>query len=211
MSLIRNILMAGFLVISSVLMAETPPKEAVDAAKIGLDRYMGALPKNSLEELEVFSKGKPLNIRIGDAYRVYSIDPTKLLGYKAGDSIDSMLMDSSLWMFMLSSGNDVKCVIEVVYRDNLWRAISIGKSGLAKNISDTKKKIGATEIRYARVLQSNSDFIITPTNELVPLDSARMILKPKQGTRGFDIDRYTLREVSKGLSPTVRENMGVEK
>jgi len=115
------------------------PSDVIQAAEEGLPGFLSNLPPSEMENFG-FSEGDNLDEAVlGRPFLNYVILSTRVRNYKEGDSIYSVLTQSSEWYFPIMIGDETKCLLRVEKGDDGWEAVVLGYAGLAKRVALVRK------------------------------------------------------------------------
>ncbi len=174
------------------IMPESPSEDVLRAAEAGLEEFAPMLNDLYNEPLSV----RPERCTLGFAFRIYTIDPHKLIN-QADPDISAITLPIDTWRFAVVSDGTPIALLTVEKRNGEYKAVGIGATGLAKEMSwvyqDLQPK--AYNLRFVRIYQATSDIIeatdtSTHSIQYAPLTSARISL---------GLDDPVIRSYSRGV------------
>lgn len=197
----------------AALPAEKPaPPEVLKAAEQGLISFLKAIPAAEREHYG-FSATDNLSLaKLEEPFRVFTINPDKILNYKPAIELTSLVSATDLWFFPVSLAGTVRTILTVDKMEGQWQAVAIGSSGLAKQLEEviqTYPKSAGYSFQFVRIYQARSDFVMLSRNEIskmVPLESARMALRIEAQKAAFENLQNPVQIIPK-LKPLVRQNL----
>jgi hypothetical protein len=71
---------------------------------------------------------------LGEPFNLYTIKPSALLAYQAGDSVPALLTQTNIWYFPVMIQNEVRALLAVSQQDGKWQAVGFGYVNLAKQL-----------------------------------------------------------------------------
>lgn len=203
-----------FMIAQSVSATETPPAEVVNAAKEGLSTFLQAIPQQILPQFGFQSAKETEGAELGEGFQIFTIFPDQLLNDdKNLSDLDSLIVPTDLWEFLVLKDNQAKCVLTVDFFKNRWTTVGIGSSGLAvelKKIVESWPTSGGYQHTLIRIYQAKSDFVEISKEEtsigLIPLTSARVAMGMADHNLN-PLDLQDSRSVLSSLIPIIRENL----
>jgi hypothetical protein len=210
-----KVVVVMFIMIMSVKMAQavdnTPPPEALDAAKAAIGAFFGNADQEKLENFGFNNHEEFKNAYIGDGFKVYFLHPGTVLNTIHASSLLSIAIDTNNWQFLILSIRGVACLVTVDYIDNQWIAVSVGGAGLAKQLHEmiqTWPKSDGYEVALIKSLQAKSDFLEVYQDKkqigIVPLTSVNIALNRANGENTMMLKADDILET---LSPVVKQNL----
>ena len=185
-------------------MIEMPPEAAAKAAQGGLARYLSAAISDN-PTLYGFSSAMELQAaKLDDPFRVYTLDPDKLLTADLPTSLDSLVMPTNQWFFpVMAPDGTYRSILAVDQLQGNWEAVSFGSTGLSIQLDRFVDHWGALQSRqfkFVRIYQAFSDLILRrQENEvsIYPLASAVQSLKLARNNRAANF--YSQEEILRAL------------
>ena len=192
--------------------SEIPPGAVTNAAEHGVRIFVKDPLVKNLQRFGLASKEQVDNAALGKGFRVFSIPPEGLLDFASSRDLDSLVRASNTWQFLIVADGKAASLLTVDFFNNQWTPVSIGGSGLAKEVEalfGAWPSSAGYSYRFIRVYQAKSDFMEILEGEnaigVVPFTSAR-IATGLEG--GFDpLDLRDPREVLSKLGPVVKTNL----
>lgn len=129
-----------FLGMGFSLSAQDPPAEVLEAARQGLHGE---------------------NLVLGFGFQVYTVNPAQLVD-KPGEPLHALLIPAGMWRFVVLSEGLPQALITVDKVDGQWSAVSIGGTGLAKEITALRNqwpKNKGYDFRFLRIYQAKADLM----------------------------------------------------
>jgi hypothetical protein len=205
-------LFLGFLFIFSlfsapILAEEEIPAAAVVAAQEGLLPLLEAIPVADLGHFNFSDRGEVDQAELGEPFMIYTILPERILNYKSGTSVESIISPTGVWLFPVVSNGEVRTLLTVDFVEGEWRAVSIGGSGVAKqwaSITGDSSSAGGSNYKFVRVYQATADFVLMSNikgTKMMPMESARISLE-LEGEGACDPSKMILE-----LQDPVRKNI----
>lgn len=197
---------------ASSLSREAAPQEVIQAAVDGLGPFLEAIPSQDSEHYGFASTEDLTNATLGKPFKVYTITPDKILNYSQEMELPSLISPTNLWFFPVVYEGKVRTTLTVDFVNGEWKAVAIGRSGLAKQLERIENKWPESDgydHQFIRIYQAQSDFVAVSKErilKIVPLESAAVALKLKKVIEGI-YGLYTPSEIIPKLSPAVRENL----
>lgn len=210
-------ILSGFLFIllifpASAISREAAPQAVIQAAIDGLGTFLEAIPSQDLEHYGFASAEDLTYATLGKPFKVYTITPDKILNYGQDTKLPSVVSPTNRWLFPVICWGKVRTILTVDFVHGEWRAVAIGRSGLAKQLERIENKwpdSDGYDHQFIRIYQAQSDFVAVSKErilKIVPLESAAVALKLKKAIEGTYV-LYDPSEIIPKLSPIVRENL----
>jgi hypothetical protein len=206
---------ALFFILTSKLFAvasDIPSEEIKQAAKQGLVNILKDRRNGNFDKLGFRNQIEIDSADISDGFQVYTINPEKLLNDHIEQDLQSFVTPTGQWQFTVRVGVKAYALLTVDIVDEKWTPVSIGASGIAKemsNIFETWPASSGYEYRVIRVYQASSNFVeISKRGKIlgiIPLSSFLMATADK----AHSFDPHDLRdpkEVITKLVPVVKRN-----
>lgn len=191
---------------------ETAPQEVIQAAIDGLGPFLKAIPSQDLDHYGFSDQKELAQAKLGKPFKVYTITPDKILNYNQENELAALISSTNLWFFPISYQGKARTILTVDLVNGKWKAVSIGSSGLAKELEKVKNtwpESNGYDLLLIRIYQAQSDFVAVSKDgisKIHPLESAAVALKLKKKFEGIPI-MYKPSEIIPKLSPVVRENL----
>lgn len=192
--------------------SEVPPGAVTKAAEQGIRIFVKDPLVKNLQRFGLASREQVENAALGKGFRVFSIPPEGLLEPGSSRELDSLVRPSNIWQFLIVADGKAASVLTVDFFNNQWTPVSIGASGLAKEV---EALLGAWpssagySYRFIKVYQAKSDFMEIFEGEntigVVPFTSARIATGLEGGFNPLDL--LDPREVLSKLRPVVKTNI----
>lgn len=197
----------------AVAAVDAPPAEVLQAATEGIPLFLG---NSSPEELSRFGFADLAEVKaasIGEAFSVYTITPDNILRRNEIHALAAIAEPTGSWQVLVYSAQSPACLVTVDRVNGRWEAVSIGSSGLARqlhNFIQSWSRADGYGYQLIRIYQARSDFLeLHRANAylgIVPLVSARMAMGLEKAR--FDTtDFYTPMDVIYSIAPVVSENL----
>lgn len=210
-----KVMVVMFILMLGVPMAHavdnSPPVAALEAAKAAVGAFLGKADQQELSQFGFNNQEEFKNAYIGDVFRVHFLQPDAVLNTRNASSLLSVAEDTNLWQFLVLTTQGPACLVTVDYIGNAWTAVSIGGSGLAKQLYDMVQawpKSGGYELALIKSLQAKSDFLEVYQNSkelgIVPLTSANIAFNRENVESAMMLRADDVLET---LSPVVRQNL----
>lgn len=146
---------------------EPPPTEVLQAARDGLPALLKSIPTGD-EESFGFAAGEDRTAAApGSPFRMHAILPERAAVWHAGQPVESMLLETSMWYFPVLLGGRARCmvIVDFIEKEKRWQAVSLGYSELARELSSLWKRRpteGEMPPRIVRVFQTGEYFFTIP-------------------------------------------------
>lgn len=148
--------------------AEAVPQEVTAAAENGLHPFLQRIPPAELGHYG-FTRDDALDrAYAGIPFKVYTITPSALSHYKAGDTVSSLLSPTGMWYFPIMVNGDMRAVLTVDQLHGAWRAVAIGKASLARELEEVVRQWPRSrgyEPLLVMVFQAQSYFFTVPQKD----------------------------------------------
>ena len=155
------------------------PPEVLKAAKDGLPAFLSKIPAGEQSEYGFDSKeGCAKESVLGKPFRLLTITPTSLDAYQLGNSVDSVLGETTLWYFPILAAGTIRSVLVVDKTAAGWEAVSLGYAPLAKALNDLNRdwpELAGFHPRLIAVFQARQFLFTIPEHaspNLTPLGVA---------------------------------------
>jgi hypothetical protein len=102
------------------------------------------------------------NARLGEGFREFIIDSSKLLDESTPQDFESIVITNNKWYFPIVANGNIKLLISIGFVDGKWRIAGMQSSGLAREMSGLKATWPATsgyQYRYINGRFISSSFI----------------------------------------------------
>ena len=107
------------------------PDEVAQAASTGLPELLSKIPVGAWGDYGFADADEVSRASLGNPMSVGTITPTALEGYRAGDSLQEILSETTLWYIPVQVEDSVRAVLVVDRVDGTWQAVSLGYVPLA--------------------------------------------------------------------------------
>lgn len=213
----RFILFAIICALSSPCLAsggDAPSDDIKKAAREGVSEILKDSRNGGLHRFGFKSQAEIDYSDLGEGFRIYTIHPENLLNESIPQDLQSLVVPTNQWQFMVVSGNKVYALLTVDLLNGEWKPVSIGSSELAKELSDILHAWPASsgyKYRFIRVYQANSNFIeLSQRGKVLGIIPLTSLLAATAGETAYAFDPRDLRdpkEVLPGLRPAVKRNI----
>jgi hypothetical protein len=112
-----------------------PPKEAVQAAREGLPRYLQSISDRDLSAFNFHNRDEFKNAKVGTPFRVFGITHVQDRLRDTTKSLMDLIAPGNLWYFPVISKDEYRTILFVDFTENKWKAFGIGDSDLAKSFA----------------------------------------------------------------------------
>lgn len=139
------------------------PAEVRSAAIKGLPTFLKTISKDDIKNYGFSKQEEVEHATLSDPFKVYTIEPEKILDYDDKTSVLEIISPTSLWEFPVMSKGTIRTLLTVDLMNGIWEAVGIGSSGLAKRwdfIMKNWPSVEGYEHIFVRVYQADSDFVI---------------------------------------------------
>jgi hypothetical protein len=198
------------LLMMSSLNAESAPNEVVRAARDGLRMFLNAIPEGELGYFGFTSKEEFDQTTIGTPFRIYTISPNKILSYKGEADISSLLSPTGEWLCPVICLGKARVLLTVARMQGQWQTVDLGGAIDAveiEQISQSWPPSQGYEMKFIRVYQANSDFILLTkgkVSNLVPLKGAAVVLGLVKKGETYEYKQMSPADVLPKLAPVVK-------
>ncbi len=128
--------------ILSANLSESFPTDKIDLVVYGLQHYLGKIPLNSLGDYGLHSTEELTQARIGESYKLYVIDPDKVLTSQDSSTLEDVLIPSTEWFFTVMIKKEIIAMLRVEQDANgEWQIVSFGYAPLAKQIQQAQVEL----------------------------------------------------------------------
>ncbi len=198
--------------LSTGLAALEPPTEVAKAAEKGLVGFLspGGFPAGEA------GIGDWTEAKIDYGFQVYTVNPDTLINDRES-TLHAMLIPTGIWRFVVSNAGHPAALVTVANVDGRWTAVSIGGTGLAKEIHAIATAWNGQkgfEARFIRVFQAKADLMeITKGDDVlgfVPFQSAKVSLRMNSLETRYDRLMYET-EIKESLRESVKENLAKDR
>jgi hypothetical protein len=132
------------LLVSSAIVAayaDAPPDEVKRAAEKGLPDFLGAIPKEYLDEYGFRNVDELEKATLGEPYRVYTVIPQSLEAYDKKTKLSSLLYDIDLWYFPVVVEGEARTILQVGLSEQQWKAKDLGGTSLAQALQSLEAQL----------------------------------------------------------------------
>lgn len=198
---------------SNAFAGDIPSEEIKLAAKQGLVKILKDKRNNGFHRLGFKNEAEIASANIGDGFKIYTIRPEKLLNVPTLQDVRALVSPTGQWQFTVLVGGTAYALLTVDFVDGKWTPVSIGASGLAKELRDILEAWPASsgyEYRMIRVYQASSNLVELSrggkVHGIIPLSS--FLMASTGEVHAFDPhDVRNPEEVLEGLVPVVKRNI----
>jgi len=182
-------------------------EEVRRAAEGGLPSFLKTIPIEDLEEYGLSDQRELNQAMVGNPFRIYTVAPESILDYSREMSLEEIISPTSVWLFPVIVKAETRALLTVDVMGGEWRAVAIGRSGLAKqwaSVVEFWPSSEGYEHTFVRVFQAKSDFVVLShpeKTEVTPLESACVSLGLSEA------ETYSLSEVMMKLQKPVQDNL----
>jgi len=110
--------------------------EQVTAAEQGLQVFLKKVPEASKSSYGFDRDDLLEDAYLGRPFNLYTITPARLADFKSGDSVNSVISQTSLWYFPVMLHDKIKTILVVDKIQDKWSAVSLGYTPLAREIEE---------------------------------------------------------------------------
>lgn len=215
-SLCLLIFLVAFMLLSlpglSASQRQDPPHEVVSVAAEGLPAFLQAIPPGEITHFNFISPRELEQATLGVPFQIHTIDPRDILKHDGHSPVADLVRPTDVWLVPVVVDDRFRTLLTVDRIDGVWRAVSIGASGLAEEweaLENTYPKQQGYELTFVRVYQAVSDFVLLdqPRHEdaMIPMRSASMVLGMPRG------EALAPSSVIEDLRETVRMNLELDR
>jgi len=162
----------------SIAPSLTPAQVSMDSIPRGQPNYIPP-PSPGQRSAPVFKDNEELKSAVlGQPFQLNVITPTALMAYKVGDSVDSLLTETTCWYFPILVGTTIRSILIVDRMPDGWRAVAIGSARLAPHLDSLVRCWPSSSGYHARliVVRQASKYLFTipeaGEDNLTPLSNA---------------------------------------
>jgi hypothetical protein len=189
-----------------------------NAAKEGIATFFKDSRSINLHRLGFESQTDIDNAELGDGFQIFTILPARLLNESASQELQHLVTPTKQWQFLILAGGKANALLTVDLVGGKWTPVSMGSSGLARELSAFLAAWPAAsgyQYRLIRVYQAKSDFIeLSRGGRILGIIALTAALTASKGGAMEAFDPRDLRdpkEVLSDLRPVVRQNMQLER
>lgn len=183
-------------------------QEIVQAAEDGLPAFLDRIPSGmqewyGFENYDILRESYP-----GTPFQLYTITPSAVRNYQVGESVDSLLSETSMWYVPVMLGNKVKTLLLVDLINGHWEAVSLGYATLAREVASIQSQWPGSKgyaPRIISIFQAKEHFFNIPSKDQFNLTPIRTRQMPK--VQGLYSDVHELHQEIERLKPIIEENM----
>jgi hypothetical protein len=202
--------------ISSAFSADEVPLDIIDAAQKGIKAFLGAAQEQSLHQFGFLRREDADEATLGEGFPVYTVSPEALLNNENTLDLDELATPTSIWQFLIMTQGTATTLLTVDFMNDKWTAVSIGASGLAKELYkllETWPPSAGYQYKLIRIYQGKSELIEIWKGDkviaIIPSTSARVAFGIEDPN--FDpLDVYDSTHVLTNLRSIVRETIQVD-
>ncbi len=115
---------------------DPPPGDVSRAADEGLAIFL----KNNLlsgRQYLGFTRQEDVDAAaLGQGFQIFTIPPDRLLSDNTVQDLQSLVVPTTIWQFLIVTGGVPKALLTVDLVNSVWTPVSIGSSGLAKELGE---------------------------------------------------------------------------
>jgi hypothetical protein len=162
--LCKRVLLAVVMILCLPLLVfavDTPPGDVSRAADEGLTIFLKDKPTSARQYLGFEMQEDVDAAVLGQGFPIYTIPPATFLNGDLSQDLQSLIVPTGFWQFLIMSGGVPKALLTVDLVNGVWTPVSIGSAGLAREIGtlmETWPPSDAYSYRIIRVYQAKSDF-----------------------------------------------------
>lgn len=171
--------LAAIMLFVSAANAQETPQEVRMAAEAGLPHFLSLVPPDARSDYGFTKNDILAQAYLGEPFNLYTIKPSALLAYQAGDAVPALLTQTNIWYFPVMIQNEVRALLEVSQQDGKWQAVGFGYVNLARQlqgvIQQWPRAKGFHPILIA-VFQAKEHLIMVPeenANNLISLTPSK--------------------------------------
>lgn len=127
---ILHLFLLAWMVMSIQASGATPDEVAQAAAK-GLPELLAKIPAGAWRDYGFADASEVAKATLDRPLCLYTITPAALAGYQSGESIRSLLSDTTMWYVPVKVADSVRAILVVDRLDGAWQAVSLGYVPLA--------------------------------------------------------------------------------
>lgn len=141
---------------------EVASEEMEQVAREGIISFLG---ESSPKELTLFGFADTAEVRsatIGEGFEILAAQPKDLKEGQKLESLASITQPAAQWVFVVYASGKPACLITLAQVDGKWAAVSIGGSGLSKELhllTQSYPKSRGYAYKLVRVYQVRADFV----------------------------------------------------
>lgn len=126
--------------VCSEVIAETTPEEIIEVGKNGLQAFLERVPPNELAKYGFGPEYPIAQANVGVPFKVFTITPSSLFGYIAGDTVSSIISPTGMWYFPVMVNDRIRAILTVAELKGVWQAVAFGQAGLAEELEEVTRK-----------------------------------------------------------------------
>lgn len=182
-------------------------KQVREAATRGLAPLLKAIPIGDLEHYNFPDEKELDQATLGNPFRICTITPELILNYSPGTSLEEVVSPTFVWLFPVILKGETRTLLTVDLIDGEWRAVAIGRSGLAKrwaSILESWPSSEGYEHTFVRIFQAKADFVILShpgETKITPLESTCISLGLHEA------ETYSPSDIMMKLQKPVQDNI----
>jgi hypothetical protein len=158
----------------------TPPAAVVEAARLGLPKFLKAIPRKELAHLNFSHPAEVEIAELGTPFRLFTIGPQQILDYDPATPLEQVVIPMPVWYFPVVVNGESRTLLYVERLHGTWKAAGVGSSRSAK-LWAAAQGVRPTTDGYAnvfvRVVQARAAFVLSTKGsgvQMIPLESAGM-------------------------------------
>jgi len=178
-----------------------------EAAARGLAPLLKAIPARDLAQYNFPDERELDRSTLGNPFRIHTIPPELILNYSPETSLEEIISPTSIWLFPVILEGETRTLLTVDFIDGEWRAVAIGRSGLAKrwaSILELWPSSDGYQHTFVRIFQAKADFVILSHaggTKITPLESACISLGVSEA------ETYSPSQIMMKLQKPVQDNI----
>ncbi len=193
------ILLCMLLLLSAVSesMAGDTPHDVIQAAEEGLQPFLKRIPQGERERFGFTKTDNPEQAYLGNPFRLHTITPAAISEYQPGDTANSLISETRMWYFPVMFENEFRTILIVDHMDGQWKAVSLGRAKLARQLGkvskDWSRKRGYAP-RLIAVFQAGEYLFTVPEKgdyNLTSLSSDQGSDNKRSAQAGSDLDELS--------------------
>jgi len=165
---------------TSTALADDPPPEVRKVAEEEAPHWLGLVQKAPAEYFGLSDPNQVERAELGEPYEVYTIEPDRLQEYDASMAVSMMLSKANRWLFPVLIDGKAQFFYEIALFDGKWQPVSIGASGLARDVGQIHSRIpmllrakgmdSKSTVRFVRVYEIYQFLLVdSPKGEFIVL------------------------------------------
>ena len=196
--------------------SDLPPADVSMAAEKGLAVFIKSDRLGARQRLGFLRQEDADVAVLGRSFRLFTIPPDRFTAVEDVADLQSLSVETGLWDFLILKHGEAQAVLTVDLMQGVWTPVSIGASGLAKELSRLVEIWPVSEgyeYRIVRIYQAKADLAeISKDGRIlgvVPLGS--YLSATGEEARNYSPERLrSAKEVVAALRHAVKKNLELE-